>query len=75
VGEARDWGTGFPLKAIMLGKMSRLEPEHHHHVYVVLLGRAVARLRKVLAASPNSDSKRPCVSHTWFFVIMVFFRL
>lgn len=28
MGEARDWGTGLPLKANLLGKMSRLE-EHH----------------------------------------------
>ena len=30
MGEARDWGTGVPLKANMLGKMSRLEV---HHIY------------------------------------------
>ena len=30
MGEARDWGTGLPLKADMLGKMSRLEV---HHIY------------------------------------------
>lgn len=30
VGEAKDWGTGLPLKASMLGKMSRLEV---HHIY------------------------------------------
>jgi hypothetical protein len=28
MGEARDWGTGLPLKARMLGKMSRLEVHH-----------------------------------------------
>ena len=28
MGEARDWGTGLPLKAGMLGKMSRLEVHH-----------------------------------------------
>lgn len=28
MGEARDWGTGLPLKASMLGKMSRLEVHH-----------------------------------------------
>lgn len=27
-GEARDWGTGIPLKANLLGKMSRLEVHH-----------------------------------------------
>jgi hypothetical protein len=30
MGGARDWGTGLPLKASLLGKMSRLEV---HHVY------------------------------------------
>lgn len=30
VGEARDWGTGLPLKATMLGQGSRLEV---HHIY------------------------------------------
>ena len=28
VGEARDWGTGLPLKANLLGKMSKLEVHH-----------------------------------------------
>ena len=28
VGDARDWGTGLPLKANLLGKMSRLEVHH-----------------------------------------------
>ncbi|MDY0104557.1 MAG: DUF262 domain-containing protein [Lentimicrobium sp.] len=28
MGEARDWGTGIPLKANMLGKMSKLEVHH-----------------------------------------------
>lgn len=28
VGEARDWGTGLPLKADLLGKMSQLEMHH-----------------------------------------------
>ena len=28
MGEARDWGTGLPLKASLLGKMSRLEVHH-----------------------------------------------
>lgn len=30
MGEARDWGTGLPLKASLLGKMSKLEM---HHVF------------------------------------------
>ena len=28
MGEAKDWGTGLPLKASLLGKMSRLEAHH-----------------------------------------------
>ncbi len=28
MGQARDWGTGIPLKASLLGKMSRLEVHH-----------------------------------------------
>ena len=28
MGEARDWGTGLPLKATLLGRMSRLEVHH-----------------------------------------------
>jgi len=28
IGEARDWGTGLPLKASLLGKMSHLEVHH-----------------------------------------------
>lgn len=28
MGEARDWGTGLPLKASLLGKMNRLEMHH-----------------------------------------------
>ena len=37
------------------------QPEHHHNVYVVLLDPAVARLRKVRAANPDRDPKKPCV--------------
>lgn len=39
---------------------ARSQP-HHHHVYVVLLDPAVAKLRKVRAANPNHDPKKPCV--------------
>jgi hypothetical protein len=35
--------------------------ENHHNVYVVLLDRAVARLRKVRAANPDRDPQKPCV--------------
>jgi len=37
------------------------QPEHHHNVYVVLLDPGVARLRKVRAANPDRDPKKPCV--------------
>jgi len=37
------------------------QPENHHNVYVVLLDPAVARLRKVRAANPERDPKKPCV--------------
>jgi predicted GIY-YIG superfamily endonuclease len=37
------------------------QPEHHHNVYVVLLDPAVGRLRKVRAANPKRDHKKPCV--------------
>ena len=36
-------------------------PEHHHHVYVVLLDPAAARLRSVRAANPKRDPEKPCV--------------
>ena len=37
------------------------QPEHHHHVYVVLLDPAVGRIRKVGAENPRRDLKKPCV--------------
>lgn len=36
-------------------------PENHHHVYVVWLDPGVARLRKVRAANPDRDPKKPCL--------------
>jgi hypothetical protein len=36
-------------------------PEQHHHVYVVLLDPAVARIRKVRADNPQRDPRKPCV--------------
>lgn len=35
------------------------QPEHHHNVYVVLLDPAAAKLRKVRAANPDRDPKKP----------------
>ena len=40
---------------------SRGQPEHHHNVYVVLLDPAVGKVRKVRAANPKRDRKKPCV--------------
>ncbi len=37
------------------------QPALHHHVYVVLLAPAAARLRKVRAENPKRDTKKPCV--------------
>jgi len=37
------------------------QPEHHHHVYVVLLDPAVGRVRKVRAENPKRDPKKRCV--------------
>jgi predicted GIY-YIG superfamily endonuclease len=37
------------------------QPEHHHHVYVVLLDPAAGRIRSVRAANPKRDPKKPCV--------------
>ncbi len=48
MGEARDWGSGLPLKASLLGKHSRLEV---HHIF------AKARLKK-----PKGRYKRPQIN-------------
>jgi hypothetical protein len=37
------------------------QPRHHHNVYVVLLDPAVGRIRKVRAANPKRDPRKPCV--------------
>ncbi len=34
---------------------------HHHHVYVVLLDSAVAKIRQVRLENPNRDPNQPCV--------------
>jgi predicted GIY-YIG superfamily endonuclease len=36
-------------------------PEHHHHVYVVLLDPAVGKTRKVRAEKPKRNPKKPCI--------------
>lgn len=40
---------------------AQAEAGHHHNVYVVLLEPAVGRIRKVRAANPERDPKKPCV--------------
>jgi hypothetical protein len=40
---------------------AKAEPGQHHNVYVVLLGPAVEKLKKVRAENPNRDPKKPCV--------------
>lgn len=47
MGEARDWGTGLPLKASLLGKMSKLEL---HHIY------PKAQLRKRKFSKPQVNA-------------------
>ena len=37
------------------------KPEHHHNVYVVLLDPVVGKGRKVRAANPERDRKKPCL--------------
>jgi hypothetical protein len=40
---------------------SKLESLDHHNVYVVQLDSAVGKIRKVRAANPKRDPKKPCV--------------
>ena len=40
---------------------AKQQPEQHYNVYVVLLDPAVGRVRKVRAANPKRDRKKPCV--------------
>lgn len=47
MGEARDWGTGLPLKASLLGRMSRLEV---HHIF------PKAQLRKRKHSRPEVNA-------------------
>ena len=39
---------------------AKRQPEQHHNVYVVLLDPAVGKNRKVRAANPERDPKKPC---------------
>ena len=53
------------MRVMKRRSFKRLRPdrqaEHHHHVYVVLLDSAVARLRRVMTGNPNRDPAKPCV--------------
>jgi predicted GIY-YIG superfamily endonuclease len=49
------------LKRRTLRKFSSPQPKDHHHVYVVLLDKAVGKLRKVRSLNPNRDPEKPCV--------------
>ena len=40
---------------------SKCKSQDHHHVYVVLLDPAVGKVRKVRAANPDRNRKKPCV--------------
>lgn len=40
---------------------AKLHPAQHHNVYVVLLDPAAGKMRKVRAANPNRDPKKPSV--------------
>ena len=42
-------------------KLRAEQQSDHHNVYVVLLDPAVGRIRKVRAANPKRDPKKPCV--------------
>jgi hypothetical protein len=45
------------LKRLRPGQL----PEHHHHVYVVLLDPAVGKIRKVRVENLKRNPRKPCV--------------
>ena len=49
------------MKRRTLKKFSAPQTKDHHHVYVVLLDKAVGKLRKSQAINPKRDPKKPCV--------------
>lgn len=57
--EGVDEGTS--LKRRTLRKFTSAEPRDHHNVYVVLLDKAVGKIRKVKLLNPNHDPKKPSV--------------
>ena len=40
---------------------AKIQSQHHHNVYVVLLDADAGKLSSVRAANPNRDPKKPCV--------------
>src|SRR5688572_4489737 len=52
---------GSQMKRRTLKRLRAKSPADHHNVYVVLLDPAAAKLRKVRAANPKRDPKKPCV--------------
>jgi hypothetical protein len=40
---------------------AKLISEQHHNVYVVLLDPAACKIRRIRAANPKRDPKKPCV--------------
>ena len=40
---------------------SKCKSQDHHHVYVVLLDPAVAKIRAIRAANPDRDRKKSCL--------------
>jgi predicted GIY-YIG superfamily endonuclease len=49
------------MKRRTLKRASEHQPEHHHHVYVVLLDPAAGKLGRVQSTNPNRHPKKPCV--------------
>ena len=49
------------MKRRTLRKFSSGQSKNHHHVYVVLLDKAVGKLRKVRLINPDRDPKKLCV--------------
>lgn len=53
--------TIIKLKRRTLRKFSSGQAKDHHNVYVVLLDRAVSKIRKVRDANPERDAAKPSV--------------
>ena len=57
---SRRRGSGLKRRTLRPLRAST-SPDHHPHVYVVLLDDAAARLRKVRAENPGRDPRKPCL--------------